>query len=157
MSWVSIGSGNGLAPVGRQAITWNNAALLLIGPLGTNFSEILIIIRNVSFTKMHLKTSSAKWRPLRPEGDDFICQHMCVSRELTHWSRIEIFYIFQTTFSKSLSCVNIVVFWHFSDDIFKVIFLFEYYCIFVQNLPNCVLILGHLLERWICFNPSMDK
>ena len=110
MSWVSIGSGNGLAPVGRQAITWNNAALLLIGPLGTNFSEILIIIPNVSFTKMHLKTSSAKWRPLRPEGDDFICQHMCVSRELTHWSRNEIFDIFQTALSKSFSCVNIVVF-----------------------------------------------
>ena len=36
--------------------------LLWIGPLGTNFSEILIKIQNVSFTKIHLKLSSAKWR-----------------------------------------------------------------------------------------------
>ena len=29
----------------RQAITWINAGILLIGPLGTNFSEILIEIQ----------------------------------------------------------------------------------------------------------------
>ena len=33
---------NGLAPVRRQAITWTNAGLLSIRPLGTNFSEIRI-------------------------------------------------------------------------------------------------------------------
>ena len=37
-----IGSDNGLSPGRRQAIIWTNAGLLLIGPLGTNFSEILI-------------------------------------------------------------------------------------------------------------------
>ena len=37
-----IGSDNGLSPNGRQAIIWTNAGLLLIGPLGTNLSEILI-------------------------------------------------------------------------------------------------------------------
>ena len=47
----SIGSVNGLPPDRRQAITWTNAGILLIGPLGTNFSE------------MRLKVSSAKWRP----------------------------------------------------------------------------------------------
>ena len=36
---------------------------LLIGPLGTNFSEILIEILTFSFKKMRLKESSAKWRP----------------------------------------------------------------------------------------------
>ena len=35
-----IGSDNGLAPDRRQAIIWINAGLLLIGSLGTNFSEI---------------------------------------------------------------------------------------------------------------------
>ena len=35
-------SGNGLSPGGRQAIIWTNAGILLIRPLGTNFSEILI-------------------------------------------------------------------------------------------------------------------
>ena len=42
---------------------WTNAGILLIRPLGTNFSEILIKIHTFSFKKMHLKMSSAKWRP----------------------------------------------------------------------------------------------
>ena len=37
--------------------------MLLIGPLGTNFSEILIEILTFSFKKMRLKVSSGKWRP----------------------------------------------------------------------------------------------
>ena len=57
-----IGSDNGLSPCRRQAIIWTNAGILLIGPLGTNFSEILIGIQTFSFKKLHLKTSSAKWR-----------------------------------------------------------------------------------------------
>ena len=39
-----IGSDNGLSPDRHQAIIWTNAGLMLIGPLGTNFSEILIEI-----------------------------------------------------------------------------------------------------------------
>ena len=58
-----IGSDNGLSPGRRQAIIWTNAGILLIGPLGTNFNEILIEIHTFSFMKMHLKMSSAKWRP----------------------------------------------------------------------------------------------
>ena len=58
-----IGSDNGLSPERRQAIIWTNAGILLTGPLGTNFSEILIAIETFSFKKMHLKISSAKWRP----------------------------------------------------------------------------------------------
>ena len=38
------------------------AGILLIGPLGTNFSETLIGIQTFLFKKMHLKMSSAKWR-----------------------------------------------------------------------------------------------
>ena len=58
-----IGSDNGLLPGRRQAIIWTNTGILLIGPLGTNFIEILIGIQTFSFKKMHLKMSSAKWRP----------------------------------------------------------------------------------------------
>ena len=58
-----IGSDNGLSPGRRQAIIWNNVGLLLIDPLETNFSEILIGIQTFSFKKMHLNMSSAKWRP----------------------------------------------------------------------------------------------
>ena len=58
-----IGSDNGLSPGRRQAIIWTNAGILSIGPLGTNFSEILIKIDTLSFKKMYLKISSGKWRP----------------------------------------------------------------------------------------------
>ena len=37
---IIIGSDNGLSPGRRQAIILTNAGILLIGPIGTNFSEI---------------------------------------------------------------------------------------------------------------------
>ena len=43
-----ISSDNGLSPERRQAIIWTNAGILLIGPLGTNFSDILIEIQTFS-------------------------------------------------------------------------------------------------------------
>ena len=55
-----IGSDNGLSPERRQAIIWTNAGILLIGPLGTNFSEIFIEIQTFSLKKIRLKMSSAK-------------------------------------------------------------------------------------------------
>ena len=58
-----IGSDNGLTPGQRQAIIGTNAGILLIGPLGTDFSEILIEIYTFSFKKMYLKMSSGKLRP----------------------------------------------------------------------------------------------
>ena len=60
---IIIGSDNGFSPGRCQAIIWTNAGILLIGPLGTNFSEISIGIQIFSFKKVHLKLSSAKWRP----------------------------------------------------------------------------------------------
>ena len=59
----TIGSDNVLSPRRRQAIIWTNAGILLIRTLGTKFSEILSEIRTFSFKKLHLKVSSAKWRP----------------------------------------------------------------------------------------------
>ena len=69
-----IGSDNGLSPGRRQAIFWTNAVILLIGPWGTNFSEILTEIHSFSFNEMHLKMSSGKWQPF--------CLDLNV---LTHW------------------------------------------------------------------------
>ena len=60
---IIIGSDNGLSPDQHQAIIWTNAGILSIGPLGTNFSEILIEILTFSFKKMCLKVSFAKRRP----------------------------------------------------------------------------------------------
>ena len=70
----SIASDNGLSPGRRHAIIWTNAGILLIRLLGTNFNEMLIEILKFSFMKMHLKVSSAKWRPF------------CLGlNELSHW------------------------------------------------------------------------
>ena len=46
----------------HQAIIWTNDEILLIVPLGTNLSKILIQIHTFSFKKIHLKMSAGKWR-----------------------------------------------------------------------------------------------
>ena len=53
-----IGSDNGLSPGRRQAIIWTNDGLLLIGPLGTNFSEILIEINTFSFKNIFIQENT---------------------------------------------------------------------------------------------------
>ena len=58
-----IGSDDGLSPGRRQAIIRSNAGILLIGSLGTNFSEIWIGVQTFSLKKIRLKISSAKRRP----------------------------------------------------------------------------------------------
>ena len=67
----SIGSDYGLSPAWHLTITWTNAGLLSIGPMGKNFNEIRI--KNSSFTKMPYKMSSAEWRPF--------CLRLNVSRD----------------------------------------------------------------------------
>ena len=59
---IIIGSDTGLSPGLRQAIIWTNAGILSIGPLGTNFSQIVLDIQTFSFKEMHLRMSSGKWR-----------------------------------------------------------------------------------------------
>ena len=72
-----IGSYNGLAPGRCQTIIWTNAGILLSGPLGRNFSEILIKTHIFSFRKMRLKMLSGKWQ---------LC---CLGHSvLTHWGRV---------------------------------------------------------------------
>ena len=44
-------SDNGLSPERRQTIIWTNAGILLIGTLGTNFSDIIIEIQTFSLKK----------------------------------------------------------------------------------------------------------
>ena len=95
-----IDSDNGLLPGRRQAIIWNNAGILLIGPFGTNLSEIFIKIHTFWFTKMHLEMSFGKWQPF--------CLGLNV---LTHWGWDKRVSILHLTYSNSFSCVKIVVFW----------------------------------------------
>ena len=61
----NIGPYNGLSPARRQAIIWTSAGILLTGPIGTKFSEILIEIHTSSLKKIHWKMASGKWRLFR--------------------------------------------------------------------------------------------
>ena len=45
--WIIIGSGHGLLTSWYQYITWTNDNLLLMGPLGTNFSETWFKIADI--------------------------------------------------------------------------------------------------------------
>ena len=58
-----IGSDAVMLPGWHQAIMWTNAGILLIGPMGTSFSEILMEIFTFSLKKMDLKMLSGKWGP----------------------------------------------------------------------------------------------
>ena len=48
---------------------WRKAIMSTIISPGTNVGDILIKIQNFSFSKMHMKISSAKWGQFCPKGD----------------------------------------------------------------------------------------
>ena len=82
---IIIGSDTDLSPGRGQAIIRTNADMLQIGPLETNFSEVLISIHIFSFSKMYLKLSSGKYRP-------FLSRHPCFSNiqvlvQIMDWRR----------------------------------------------------------------------
>ena len=72
-----IGSDNGLSSGPCQAIIRTNDRILLTGPQGTDFNEILIEIYTLSFKKMPLM--SAKRRPFCPSLNELtgiiLCMH----------------------------------------------------------------------------------
>ena len=90
-----IVSDNGLVPTRRQVFIWSNDGILLIGSLGTIFSEILIEIHTFSFKKIHLKMSSVNRWPFCLEEDEFshsshsviyLCQLCCCfTMNQVHW------------------------------------------------------------------------
>ena len=72
--------------------------ILLIGPLGTNFREMLIKIYTFSFKKMHLKILSEKWQPFCRGGDELkrqvkqpshsvqaVCTEFAIKGQLHTW------------------------------------------------------------------------
>ena len=91
-----IGSDNGLSPERRQAIIWTNAGILLIGPLGRNFSEILIEIQTFSLKKIRLKMSSAK-----------CCSFRLGLNVLTHLGQERMAPTFLTTFSNAYAWIKV--------------------------------------------------
>ena len=77
------GSDNGLSPGQRQGIFWTNVGILLIGPFGIYFSEIIIKINTFSFKKMPLKLSSWKWQPFCLGLN--VSTHICISNLTIRW------------------------------------------------------------------------
>ena len=111
-----IGSDNDLLPERRQAIIWTNAGILLIGPLGTNLSEILIEIQTFSLKKIRLKMLSAKCCSFRL-GLNVLMLHMCIKSPSVlmkcKWNKIplwwDIFFKSQKTIPEPptrMSCVS---------------------------------------------------
>ena len=80
--YIIIGSGNGMSPVPRQAVSKASGNLLQFGPLATNHREIFWYKHHISLKKMLLKMSSTKWHP-------------CYSGHnvLTHWGRVTHIYV----------------------------------------------------------------
>ena len=112
-----IGSDNCLSPGRRQAIIWTNVGILLIGPLGTNFSEMLIEIQTFSFKKIHLKMSSGKRRPFclglnvlnyQPETVLMVLKHMHtdMSSYGALWIIFKIPEHVSSQISQRTSCIN---------------------------------------------------
>ena len=56
--------------MGAKPLSKPMLGYLPIGPLGTNFSELLVKIQKFSFAKMHLKIWIVKWCPFCPGGDE---------------------------------------------------------------------------------------
>ena len=79
-----IGSDNGLSPGRHLAVIWTNARIFLIGPLGTNFIEIIFEIQTLSFKKKYLNLSSAKYRPCCL-GLNELKQDCCTSMEIAQY------------------------------------------------------------------------
>ena len=68
-----IGSDNGLTPGRRQTIIWTNDRILLIGPLGTYFSETLV--------KIYFHSRKCLWNCRQEIGDHFVSSSMCYPTE----------------------------------------------------------------------------
>ena len=72
-----IASDNDLSPGRRQAIIWTSAGMLLIGPLGTNFSENLIEIITFNSRK-------CIWKCRLENGDRLVSASMCYRNAVTN-------------------------------------------------------------------------
>ena len=89
-----IGPDDGLSPGRRQVIIWTNAGILLNGPWGTNFSEILLGIHTFSFKKIHLKMSSVKWHPF------------CLGLNVLSWKRLAFRILLRHSFDAPCRVIN---------------------------------------------------
>ena len=131
----TIGSDNSLSPDRHQAIIWTNIGILLIGPLGTNFSEILIEIYVV--WKMVAILSQLQYVNTWSLWEDELSNNEETKRWWTSWPVLIILR------PRQYGC-------HFADDTFKCTFLNEKFWILnktslkyvpaspINNIPSLV-------------------
>ena len=124
-----IGSDNGLSNVRHQSIIWNSDGILLMEPLGTNFSEILLTkLKHFHWRICIWKCRLSNWWPSCPGLNSLTCS----DRGQGKVSQI----ILLTTYPLGLSMDNTCRFhistlrprqsrYQFPDDNFKCIFLKE--------------------------------
>ena len=119
---IIIGSDNGLSTGRRQAIIWTSAGVLLIGPLGRNFTEIEIY--SFSFWR--------NWSGL------YINQLTIIIYPVYWWWACNGFALYHDKKSHGLCLGNNSSHpgqnhWHFTDDISKCIVVIEKFCIFIKK------------------------
>ena len=103
----TIVSDNGLSPGRRQATIWTIAGILLIGPLGTNFSEILTGIQTFSFKKMRLKNVVCEMASILSRPQCVNTKGNPLHRACIYWPQTDSQDSFKTTMSKQRSQWNI--------------------------------------------------
>ena len=110
------GSDNGLSPGRWQDIIWTNAGILLIGPFGTNISEIEIEVQTFSFKPMRLKVPSREWLPFCLGLNVLInvqdLAHIRTTTKPKHWSaaKLKIHYddVIMTTTASQITSLTVV-------------------------------------------------
>ena len=103
-------SDNGLSLGRCQAIIWTSAEILLIGSIGTNFSEILMEIHIFSFKKMHVKILSVKWGPFCLSLNMFkqrLWHHFIESKSFVHCCKLN----YTNEWNNNLSSIDTI--WYY--------------------------------------------
>ena len=120
-----IGSDYGLSPGRRQAIIWTNDGILLIGPLGTNFSEIPWRPNSwlQGISTCNIEHTIMCYVFLLPQYPDHLSRYMCreplyqwleagdIINDLTHLTLDKMDAIPQIIFSDAFSWMKRFVFW----------------------------------------------
>ena len=93
----TIASDNGSSPGRHQAIIWNNAGMLSIGLLWTNFSEILIANSDLFFQENALESVVCEMATILswPQCDNLITGYWITSKLSCHVQNLVVITLFE--------------------------------------------------------------
>ena len=146
----TIGSDKGLVPVRRQAIIWNNAEILIIGPPRNNLQwnynrNPYILIQENPF-------QNAVWKMAA-----ILSQPQCVKRNALGIIAIYLSSRLMENYRTTLKCISspLEKIGHQStDDTFRCIFMNEQFCILIKISMKFILmfqltIKQHWFKKWL--------